>query len=147
MKKLSLVFAMVLMPVSFLLAQRTITGKVTDSDTGEGLISSSVLVEGTATGTVTDAAGNYSITMPEGSTVLVFSYTGYNTQKVTVGAENVLNIVLSEGVDVSQVIVTALGVAKDDKAIVMPFRKLAEKQLRKLQHQVLLMHFVDKLLV
>jgi TonB-linked SusC/RagA family outer membrane protein len=131
MKKLSLVFAMVLMSVSFLLAQRTITGKVTDSDTGEGLISSSVLVEGTATGTVTDAAGNYSITMPEGSTVLVFSYTGYNTQKVTVGAENVLNIVLSEGVDVSQVIVTALGVAKDDKAIGYAVQKVGGEAIEK----------------
>ena len=113
MKKLSLVFGMVLMSVSFLLAQRTITGKITDADTGEGLISASVLVEGTARGTVTDATGNYSIDMPQGSTVLVFSYTGYSTQKVTVGAENVINIQLAEGVTMNNVVITALGLEED----------------------------------
>jgi TonB-linked SusC/RagA family outer membrane protein len=131
MKKLSLVFAMILMSVSFLLAQRNITGKVTDTETGEGLISASVIVEGTSTGTVTDASGNYSINMPEGSTVLVFSYTGYTTQKVTVGAENVLNIQLTEGISVSQVIVTALGVAKDDKAIGYAVQSVDGEEIQK----------------
>ena len=129
MKKLSLVFAMVLMSVSFLLAQRTITGKITDADTGEGLISASVLVEGTARGTVTDAVGNYSIDMPQGTTVLVFSYTGYNTQKVTVGAENVINIVLTEGIDVSQVVVTALGVKREKKSLGFAQQSVKGEQL------------------
>ena len=117
MKKLSLIFAIVLMSVSFLLAQRTITGKITDSDTGEGLISASVLVEGTSTGAVTDAEGNYSIDMPKEATRLVFSYTGYTTQKVTVGAENLINIVLVEGYTTSDVVVTALGVKREKKSL------------------------------
>lgn len=117
MKKLSLVFAMVLFVVSMTMAQRTITGTITDATSGEGLISASVLVEGTTVGTVTDAEGKYSITMPEGTTVLVFSYTGYTTQKIPVGAQNVIDVKLTEGITVSDVVVTALGVKREKKSL------------------------------
>ena len=65
---------------AFLSAQRTISGIITDSDTREGLIGASVLVEGTTTGTVADFDGNYSLVLPDGATTLIFSYTGYATQ-------------------------------------------------------------------
>lgn len=117
MKKLSLVFAMVFLAANILLAQRTITGKVTDANSGEGLISASVTVQGTLTGTTTDLEGNYSITMPEGKTVLVFSYTGFTTQNITVGADNVLDVQLVEGITVGDVVVTALGIKREKKTL------------------------------
>ncbi len=131
MKRLSLVFAMVLMMCQFAMAQRTITGVITDAETGEGLVSASVLVEGTAVGTVTDGVGKYSITMPEGSKVLVFSYTGYTTQRITVGASNTIYVKLAEGVTLENIVVTALGVQRDEKAVGYAVQQVDGEQIQK----------------
>ncbi|MEZ4983097.1 MAG: carboxypeptidase-like regulatory domain-containing protein, partial [Saprospiraceae bacterium] len=89
MKKLSLMFFMVLFAMSFALAQRTVVGMVTD-DSGDALIGATVLVKGTSEGTVTDLDGKYSVTVPSGSNTLVFSYTGFETQEIELGASNVV---------------------------------------------------------
>jgi iron complex outermembrane receptor protein len=66
--------------------QREITGKVTDADNGDPLIGVNILVVGTSSGSVTDFDGSYTLRLPQGSNVLEFSYTGYTTQRITVGA-------------------------------------------------------------
>lgn len=116
MKKLSLVLTMVLFCLGITMAQRTITGTVTD-DQGESLIGASVLVKGSATGTVTDIDGSYSLDVADGEQTLVFSYTGYATQEVVTGASNVLDVVLSEGLELTEVVVTGLGIKKEKKAL------------------------------
>ena len=116
MKKLSLVLMLVLFSVGTILAQRTISGTVSDAD-GEPLIGASVLVKGTSTGSITDIDGSYSVDMPEGASVLVFSYTGYKTTEVEVGASNVLDLTMEEGVTLETAVVTALGVERDEKAV------------------------------
>ena len=88
-----------------MIAQRQISGTVMDADANETLIGASVLVKGTDTGTATDIDGKYSIVANTGD-VLVFSYTGYTTQEITVGASDVINISLSEGLVLEQVVVT-----------------------------------------
>jgi len=99
------------------MAQRTITGTITD-ESGEPLIGASVLVKGTSTGTVTDIDGSYSITVPEGSTTLVISYTGFATQEVELGASNVVDVAMAEDVEqLSEVVVTGLGIKKEKKAL------------------------------
>ena len=85
MKKLSLVLVLVLSSLATLVAQRSITGTVTD-DQGEALIGATVLVEGTGVGTVTDIDGNYSLQVPAEGKVLVFSYTGYSSLELEIGA-------------------------------------------------------------
>lgn len=70
---------------------REITGKVNDED-GMGLPGVSVLVEGTSQGTVTDNDGKYTIIIPADESVLVFSFIGYVTQRVTVGAQSVIDV-------------------------------------------------------
>ena len=60
MKKRSLVLLLALFSTLSMMAQRTVTGVVTD-DSGEGLIGASILVKGTGTGTVTDIDGSYSL--------------------------------------------------------------------------------------
>lgn len=82
-----------------------ISGTVTDAENGEPLIGASVLIAGTATGTVTDIDGNFSIAANAGD-VLEISYTGYSTQNVTVGSETNLSISLAQGVALDQVVVT-----------------------------------------
>ncbi|MEZ4984711.1 MAG: SusC/RagA family TonB-linked outer membrane protein [Saprospiraceae bacterium] len=111
MKKLSLVLSLVLFAVGFAIAQRTVTGTVTD-DGGEALIGASILVKGTSSGTVTDIDGTYSITVPDGANTLIVSYTGFETREVVVGASNVLDISMSEGIALDEVVVTAIGVER-----------------------------------
>lgn len=116
MKRLSLVLALVLFGASLALAQSTITGTVTD-ESGEGLIGASILVKGTTSGTVTDLDGKYSLSVPPGSEVLVFSYTGFDTQEITIGSQTVIDITMTEGVSLGEVVVTALGVEREEKAL------------------------------
>ncbi len=97
MKKLSLVLVLVLSSLATLVAQRTISGTVTD-DQSEALIGATVLVEGTSTGTVTDIDGNYSLDVPADGKALIISYTGYSTAIVEIGAGNVVDVVLSTDV-------------------------------------------------
>jgi TonB-linked SusC/RagA family outer membrane protein len=111
MKKLSLVLTLVLFAIGFAFAQRTVVGTVTDQD-GEPLIGATVLVKGTTTGTVTDIDGKYSVTAPAGANTIVFSYTGYDTQEITLGASNVVNAILNFGQVLEEVVVTALGVTR-----------------------------------
>jgi TonB-linked SusC/RagA family outer membrane protein len=80
------------------------------------LVSVSVLEKGTSNGVATDLEGKYSIQVADGAT-LVFSYTGYTTQEVKLGAENSINITLEEGITTDEVVVTALGIQKSTKAL------------------------------
>ncbi|CCH52210.1 hypothetical protein BN8_01192 [Fibrisoma limi BUZ 3] len=73
---------------------RVLTGQVVDSESGETLPGVNITVKGTNRGVSSDAQGNYRITLPNGSTTLVFSYVGYVSQEVTVGNENTLTIKL-----------------------------------------------------
>lgn len=116
MKKLSLVLSMVLFVVGFTLAQRTVTGTIVDEE-GTPLIGASILVKGTTSGSVTDIDGKYTLDVPDGSTTLVISYTGFETQEVEIGSQSVIDITMSEGVALSEVVVTALGVERDEKAL------------------------------
>lgn len=117
MKKLSLVFFMVLFGLSYSIAQRTITGTVSDED-GAPLIGASILAKGTSTGTVTDLDGNYTLRIPEGADALIVSYTGFETKEVMLGASDVVDVKLAEGVaQLSEVVVTALGVERERKEL------------------------------
>lgn len=116
MKKCSLILAMIFFVVGFTMAQRTISGVIIDN-TGDALIGANVVVKGTTIGTVTDIEGKYTLNVPAENNVLVFSYTGYSTQEITLGESNVMDLTMSEGVDLNQVVVTGLGIKKDKKAL------------------------------
>src|SRR5690349_3077263 len=76
-----------------LLAQSTVSGKITSSEDNSDLPGVNVLVKGTANGTTTDANGIYSLQVPAQAT-LVFSYIGYVTQEIPVTNQTTLNVVL-----------------------------------------------------
>lgn len=111
MKKLILSFSILLFSLA-MVAQNTVTGKVVDPSTGEGLIGASVMVKGTATGALTDLDGMFSISaLPNGSHTLVMSYLGYEEKSVTVnltGGETDLGTMSlnSAGVDLESVVIT-----------------------------------------
>jgi TonB-linked SusC/RagA family outer membrane protein len=117
MKKLSLAVMLVLCSISVMLAQRTVTGKVVD-EKGEPLIGVSIFARGTSAGTVTDVDGTYSLKVPEGATTLVFSYTGFTTEDVALGASNTVDLSMREAAEqLSEVVVTGLGIRKEKKAL------------------------------
>ncbi|PHN03423.1 SusC/RagA family TonB-linked outer membrane protein [Flavilitoribacter nigricans] len=111
-----LLFVGILLMSQTLLAQRDISGQITDAETGEPLIGANILIVGTSTGTITDFDGNYAMTLPEGTTDLEVSYTGYASKRVTVGSESVLNIQLSAGEVLDEVVVIGYGSVKKDDA-------------------------------
>lgn len=94
-----LLFLMVLFLSGFtannLNAQDRITGQVTDEN-GETLIGVNIIQQGTGNGTITDVDGSYSMILVSGSRILEFSYTGFETQEVALGANSSLNVVLKE---------------------------------------------------
>lgn len=116
MKKFSLVLSLVLFTMGFAMAQRTVVGQITGSD-GEPLIGATILAQGTDAGTVTDLDGKFTLEVPAGAETIEVSYTGFETQNITLGASNVLNLSLAEGVTLQDVVVTGLGVSRDKKSL------------------------------
>ncbi len=111
MKQFITTFSLVLALASAAFAQRTVVGTVTGDD-GEALVGASVAVKGAAAGARTDLNGKFSVQVPTGSDVLVFTYTGYTTQELTLGATNVLDVVLASGLQLEEAVVTALGITR-----------------------------------
>ncbi|UKM65132.1 SusC/RagA family TonB-linked outer membrane protein [Flavobacteriaceae bacterium GSB9] len=96
--------------------EKTISGTVSDGS-GLPLPGATVLIKGTTTGTSSDFDGNYSIKASQGS-VLVFSFVGYTTKEIPVGASNTINVVLQEDAQaLEEVIVTALGIKRKPKEL------------------------------
>lgn len=90
-----------LLPRAATVFQHTITGTVTDAQTGEPLVGVNILVQGTTVGTTTGLDGTYSIDVEGPGAVLMVSYIGYSSITVTVAPENLsdgLNIELVEDV-------------------------------------------------
>ncbi|WP_310991115.1 SusC/RagA family TonB-linked outer membrane protein [Aequorivita marina] len=84
--------------------QKTITGTVTD-DTGLPLPGANVIIKSTSTGTQSDFDGLYSIAVNPGQT-LTFSYVGFDTKEVKVGAQNTIDVTLNPGSSLDEVVVT-----------------------------------------
>jgi hypothetical protein len=85
MKKLNVVLVLVLLLVAGIPAafaqSRTVTGKITDAS-GAPIQGANVLVKGTNVGATTNADGDFTISVPSGSTALVVSYVGHVTQGI-----------------------------------------------------------------
>jgi len=91
----------------------TVTGKVTDSKTGEPLPFVNVIIKGTTEGTTTDNDGNYTLKVPGGNVSLRFSFVGYEDVFVPVNGQKVINVKMSEvSEQLNEVVVIGYGVQK-----------------------------------
>lgn len=109
-------------------AQMTVTGKVTD-ESGKPLEGASVVEKKSQKGTVTDESGSFRLTAKAGST-LVISAVGYGRKEITVGSAAAYNVSLKAlNEDLSEVVVTALGIKKEKKALGYSVSTVGKKDL------------------
>ena len=110
-KQLLLLSGFVLLSI-ITLAQRTITGKITD-DKGNAVPNVSVIVKGTTTGTTSKTDGTYSLTVPANAKALIFSAVDMITSEKPIGTDAVIDVSLrSEDKTLSEVVVTGYGTAR-----------------------------------
>ena len=92
--------------------ERTVAGKVTDKETGEGLPGVSVVIEGTSEGTIADMDGNYKLAVREG-TSLTYSFIGYANQTIPVAGRSTIDVALAVDVQaLDEVVVVGYGTQK-----------------------------------
>ncbi|MCC6725388.1 MAG: SusC/RagA family TonB-linked outer membrane protein [Saprospiraceae bacterium] len=119
MRQLLLTFLGILFAHAMALAQtRQLTGVVKDAGSGEPVLAT-IKIQGTSTGTVTDFDGNFAMKVSNTPLVLEVSSTGYKATEVNVD-EKMTNIVINlevSSVEISEVVVTALGIRKEKKAL------------------------------
>ncbi len=118
MKRILAIIFLMSVVVQFATAQkRTITGIVRELSTNDLLPGVTVLEKGTANGTITDMNGEFTISVPKGST-LVVSFIGLETKEIQIGESSTLNLALAQSSEqVDEVVVTAMGIRKETKAL------------------------------
>ncbi len=92
--------------------QRTVKGKVTSKEEGP-LPGVNVVLQGTVQGTSTDVNGNFTISVPGPAAILVFTFIGYNSQTITVGDRNQIDVEMAASISaLSEIVVTGYGTQK-----------------------------------
>jgi TonB-linked SusC/RagA family outer membrane protein len=111
--------------------QTAITGVVTDAQ-GAPLPGVSIKLKGTTTATTTNNDGRYSLTVSDPNGTLVFSYIGFNSQEVLIAGRRNVDVRLTEESNaLSEVVVTALGIKREKKALTYAVTEVAGESLTK----------------
>ncbi len=117
MKRKVLLIMVLLLGCGWVMAQRQVTGTVTSKEDNSPLPGVNIIIKGTTTGTVTDAAGKYLLEVTDTS-VLVFSFLGFKDYEIMVGSQTEINVALETDAEVlSEVVVTALGIEQEKKKL------------------------------
>ncbi|MBO0930652.1 SusC/RagA family TonB-linked outer membrane protein [Fibrella aquatilis] len=107
---LFLLFYGALLATPALAQERRVTGRVTQADDNNGIPGATIQVKGTTRGTQSDASGNYSISVPAQSNILVISFIGYASQEIIIGNQSVINVSLAGDTrSLNEVVVTGYG--------------------------------------
>jgi TonB-linked SusC/RagA family outer membrane protein len=94
LQSLSTILLLVFLCAGVVNAQETVTGVVTSADEGEPLPGVNITVQGTTIGTTTNVDGEYSLEVPEGRNVLIFSFVGFATQQIEINGRTEINVTL-----------------------------------------------------
>lgn len=129
MKKLTFLFLCLFIGIGLVSAQTTsVRGVVVSAEDNEPIIGASVLVKGTTVGTITDFDGAFALNVPSSANTLVVSYIGMSSQEVSVSA-NVRVVMQSDTRALDEVVVTALGISKEKKALGYAVQDLKSDEL------------------
>ena len=129
-KKTKFFFALVfsLSSLAMIAQNKTVSGIVTDTN-NMPLAGANVILRGTTTGTSTDFDGNYALTIPSDG-VLVYSMVGFKTQEISTEGRSVVDVVLQEDIEaLSAVVVTALGIKREEKSVGFATQTIAGSDL------------------
>jgi tonB-linked outer membrane protein, susC/ragA family len=108
----------------------SVTGTVLDADGTTPLVGCTIIVEGTTTGTTTEANGSYSIKVNGNDAVLVFQSLGYETQNIPVGSRTTINVTMQEAATkIADVVVTALGLTREEKSLGYAVSKVSNEDI------------------
>lgn len=137
MRKILLLIACYAFGLNLVLAQTMeITGKVVSADDGGSVPGSSVSLKGTTLGTITDMDGIYRLKVPQDAKTLVFSFVGMKTQEVAINNQSVINVKLSsDNISVDEVVVTALGITREKKALGYASQEVSGESLTRAKDQ------------
>ncbi|NNF22644.1 MAG: TonB-dependent receptor plug domain-containing protein, partial [Saprospiraceae bacterium] len=97
-------------------SQTSISGNIVDEN-NLPVIGANILAEGTSVGTITGIDGDFTLDVPAGVENIVISYTGYQSQTIPLQGQTQFFITMAEGQVLDEVVVTALGVSRDEKAL------------------------------
>ncbi|GAA4296402.1 SusC/RagA family TonB-linked outer membrane protein [Aestuariibaculum suncheonense] len=116
-KLFKLLFVFCFFGVLYAGAQTTVSGVVSDVNSGIPLPGANVVVKGTSKGVATDFDGRYVIEI-SGDEILVFSSIGYTTKEISVAGQTTINVQLTESTEsLEEVVVTSFGITKEKRAI------------------------------
>lgn len=120
MRKLALIMSLFLcVGLEAVFAQtKNITGVVTGLDDGQPIPGVSVSVKGSSLGTITSIDGTYSINVPADASAIVYRFVGMKTQEIVYTGQTKINVIMeSESLEVEEVVVTAMGIKRSEKAV------------------------------
>jgi iron complex outermembrane receptor protein len=132
-KQILLFLLIIFGTITFATAQEvTITGTVTSSEDGSAMPFLTVLIKGTTKGTQTDLDGKYTLKHVSPKDTLLFSFIGFETKRVIVGKQTIINITLSPTISsLKEVVVTALGVSRQTREVGYSTQKVDGNDLQK----------------
>ncbi|NNE77888.1 MAG: TonB-dependent receptor plug domain-containing protein, partial [Pricia sp.] len=117
-------------------AQTSVSGTVTSVEDNMPLPGVSIVLQGTSKGVTTDFDGNYSITVPNTNSILIFSYIGFQTQEVAVDGRSTIDIAMAPGAQaLDEVVVTALGIKREDKSLGYSVENVAAEELTRVAQE------------
>lgn len=130
MKSLFTVALFVLSVLTSLAQNSTLVGKVSSQADGTSLPGVNVIVKGSTNGTVTDIDGMYSIELTEPNATIQFSFIGYKPIEFDLNGKTRLDVSLIEDTEeLSEVIVTALGIKREEKSLGYGVSKVDKEEI------------------
>ncbi len=110
--------------------ERTVSGTVTSGEDGSPIPGVNVIIKGTTSGTATDFDGKYTLKVPSGDVILVFSYIGFTTEEIQVGNRTVLDVVMTPDItQLGEIVVTSLGIEKEKRQLAYAAQNVNTKEL------------------
>jgi TonB-linked SusC/RagA family outer membrane protein len=132
---LALIILLAVCSTAFAQKGKTLRGQVVGGDTHQPLERVVVIEKGTQNHVFTGTTGDYVITLTGDNATLVFSYVGYTTQQLPAGTGDLLNVTMqSSQKDLNEIVVTALGVKKEKRALGYTIQQVDNKDLN-VNHQ------------
>jgi len=131
------------LPMNMVIAQQpTVSGRVTDAETGEALAGVNITEVGTPNGTSTDSGGQYQITTASDSATLVFSFIGYEVVRENAGGGSIIDVALVPRLlEFGNVVVTALGLERESRELGYTVQSLEAKEISEVKST----NFIDNL--